>query len=453
MSIYENVEQKGYFAGAGRQAATQVALPLLGTYFSRGFREKLREAEGGVDGSSKEGPPSGLEQAVAGLRFRVALSAGEKLVDILESVRDRPNFRYSVKRRESVGVLAGKLDVNRWVARGWEVRSPETYPVLRVERSSRTPENLLAAYSLLWMILEIEDSYIRSGAPPKSSEGKAATDLLERLDYLMGSSHFSDHQKELRQIGTHEWAQDVLEEVESRLSAGRVGSRETYESLVDWIRRTMSSSPVLRAGEIEWLFYDSSFDTTLFELWCLIAVGDTVSQMLCQDRQIPDMRTSSKAPSYRWIVGDSEIVLHFQYDLANTAIGGEVTWERKGGKLGGRPDLTAVISPVTPMASPSKHGSVIYIDPKLRKRDGVPTEEVYKLLGYFSNSGVGTEGLGAILFYTPHRDPQPIYDFTSTQGGRVLAIGLDPERPNENRAGLEVLASLIVQQAHQAEVS
>ncbi|WKE70501.1 hypothetical protein [Streptomyces sp. WP-1] len=453
MSISEMETKKGYFDGAGRQAAALAALPLLGTYFSRGVREKLKEAEGGVARSSEENSSSALEQAVAGLRFRVALAAGEKLVEILESVLNRPNFRYNVERRESAGVLAGKLDVTRWLTRRWEVRAPETYPVLRVERSSRTPENLLAAYSLLWMILETEDSYLRSGAPSNSREGKAAVALLERLDHLMAASHFADHRKELAQIGTHEWAFDVLEDVESRLSSGRVGSRETYESLAIWVRRTMSSKPVMQDGETDWLFYDASFDATLFELWCLIALGETVSQLLGQERQIPDMRTSSKAPSYRWITAGSEIAIHFQYDLANTATGGEVVWKRKGGKLGGRPDLTAIISPLTPVASPQISGSVIYIDPKLRKRDRVPTEEIYKLLGYFTNAGVGSAGLGAILFYTPHRTPQPVYEFTSAEGGHVIAVGLDPERSDDNRAGLEAVVKLIVQQAHQPEAT
>ncbi|MFB8392980.1 hypothetical protein [Streptomyces yangpuensis] len=447
MEIGEPAEQKGYFDSAGRQAAVLSSLPLLGTYFSRGFREKLREPDGGIARSGEASQPEGLEQALAGLRLRAALAAGNKLAEILEPVRDRPNFRYTVERRESVGSLSGKLDVTRWLARKREIQVPESYPVLRVERSSRTPENLLAAYSLLWMILEVEESYAGSAAPTNSREGKAVADLLERLEHLMMSANLADHRAELSIIGTQEWAWEVLEEVESRISAGRVGGREAYESLINWIRRTMSSTPALEYGDAEWLFYDSSFDSTLFELWCLVMLGDTISEALGQERQVPDMRTSSQVPSYRWISAGSEITIRFQYNLSNTASGGKVAWQRKGSKLGGRPDLTAVVRPAESAGAVEHSSSVVYIDPKLRKRDRVPTEEIYKMLGYFLNSGAGLAGLGVILFYTPHITPQPVYEFTSEEGGRVLAIGLDPERPDENKAGLMSLAGLILQQA------
>lgn len=432
----------GYFDRGGRQSAIFSSLPLLGTYFSRGLREKLREAESGILRSDGESSLDhvGLEQAVAGLRFRVALAAGEGMVGILESVLDRPNFRYGVRHHESVGALAGKLDVTRWVSRKWEVRAHPIYPVLRVERSSRTPENLLACYSLLWITTEIEEASVAAKAPTSSREMKAASALLERLDAMMAMPEFSEHRLEVAHAGSREWAFDILEDVERRLSSGHVGNREPYELLATWVRRTMSGNPTLQSGEAEWLFYDETFDATLFELWCLMAIGDAISELIAQDRQIPDMCSSSQVPAYHWPVGDFNIAIHFQYDLINTSIDKEVTWKRDAGTLGGRPDITAVVS----TQGVDGQYSVVYIDPKLRKRNQVPTEEIYKMLGYFSNSGIGNAGWGAILFYTPHQTPQPIYDFTSDQGGRVVAVGVDPARPEQNGTGLATLAKMIL---------
>ncbi|MBQ0879341.1 hypothetical protein [Streptomyces sp. RT42] len=433
----------GYFESGGRRAATYATLPLLGTHFSRGLREKLKETESSISRSVSNGAdvPADLAQAVAGLRLRVALAAGERLMGIFESVMDRPNFRYGVVRHESVGVLAGKLDVARWVMRRWEVRVPTIYPTLRVQRTSRTPENLLACYALLWITSEVEQAFMASRAPLNSREGKAAHGLLERLDSMLRVPDIVENKFEVVHRGSEEWASALLDDVERRLAAGHVGNREPYQKLADWVRRTLSGKPTLQEGDERWLFYDETFDTTLFELWCLMSIADEVSKHLGQSRQVPNMRHTGRLPTYQWSHNSVDVSIHFQYDLINTAVGEGAAWQRNGKALGGRPDLTA-ISKTKGAGEEAK--SVVYIDPKLRKRNGIPTEEIYKMLGYFSNAGVGNSGVGAILFYTPHRSPKPIYDFCSDQGGRVLAVGVDPASPRENTAGLELLAEMIL---------
>ncbi|MFI1906582.1 hypothetical protein ACH444_11915 [Streptomyces microflavus] len=434
----------GYFENAGRRAATYETLRLLGTHFSRGLRQKLREAESPVARSASvtADVPADLEQAVAGLRLRVALAAGERLVRVLESALDRPNFRYSVVRHESVGTLAGKLDVARWVSRGWEVRAPTTYPTLRVERSARTPENLLACYALLWISSEVEQALLSSKAPLNSREGHAANQLLERLDLMLRLPGVSKNKKEVAHYGNDDWVFKMLDDVEQRLAGGHVGNREPYEELAIWVRHTLSGRPILQPGDEQWLFYDEAFDATLFELWCLMGIADEIAIALGKPRTVPNMRNTGRVPTYQWKRDSLNIAIHYQYDLAKTAVGEMAAWQQSGKMLGGRPDFTVISKVAT--AEKGEVTSIFYIDPKLRKRNGVPTEEIYKMLGYFANSGVLNSGEGAIIFYTPHRSPKPIYDFHSKQGGRVVAVGVDPASPTENRACFRLLAGMVL---------
>jgi hypothetical protein len=294
----------------------------------------------------------------------------------------------------------------------------------------------------LWVKCEVEQAFITSQAPEDSREGKAAYELLERLDSMLKMPGIIENKSEVAHHGSEEWASGIVDEVERRLEGGHVGNREPYQELAVWVRRTMSGKPALQQGDERWLFYDDSFDATLFELWCLMSIADEVSRHLGQPRQVPNMRQTGRIPVYQWSRGSMTVAIHFQYDLINTSVGNVAAWQRNDKALGGRPDLTAIVEAMG--VNQEKTKSVVYLDPKLRKRNGVPTEEIYKMLGYFSNAGMGDAGSGAIIFYTPHRSPKPTYEFSSAGGGRVIAIGVDPASPDENAAGLELLAGLIL---------
>lgn len=430
----------GLFEGDGRRHAIYGSLPLLGTYFSEGQREKLRETDAGVarvDG----GEDAELERTVAGLRLRVALALAKSLLHILDSVLDRPNFRYGVTRTTSVGRPRGKLDITRWVAQLREVRVPETYPILSVERSSLTPENLLACYCLMWFLEEIESAYRTSAVPRKSPESEQVIHTLDRIEKILRRPDVSECREAVARHGGRQWVYGLLEEVRLRLSSGRVGNREPYEELVRWLGGVLNGKPAFDQGDLTWLFYDHSFDDKLFELWCMQQLAHSLSHRVGEgDIVVPDLQKTrgAAAPVWEWQFGQYRLELRFQYSLRKCLP--ELAWQGDGGLvLDGRPDLTLRLY------SPDQaHPQVVFVDPKLRKRDAVPTDEIYKLIGYFSAAGVENAGQGAIIYYTPHLDPQPVYEYRSAQCGRVLAVGVDPARPDDNRSGFDRIARLVV---------
>jgi hypothetical protein len=91
--------------------------------------------------------------------------------------------------------------------------------------------------------------------------------------------------------------------------------------------------------------------------------------------------------------------------------------EPRNEPLTGFPDIGITVTPITgpPFA--------ILADPKLRRRPSAPTEELYKILGYFGNLAQSPV-LGTILFYSPG-DPRS-YRLEAKPTGELLALGIDP---------------------------
>jgi len=83
------------------------------------------------------------------------------------------------------------------------------------------------------------------------------------------------------------------------------------------------------------------------------------------------------------------------------------------------------------------------IDPKLRQRSSAPAEELYKILGYFLNFGLGNNGIGAVVFYSQKTSGLPIYRYATEAGGELLAVALNPAGSvAANEQGISALAGL-----------
>jgi hypothetical protein len=76
----------------------------------------------------------------------------------------------------------------------------------------------------------------------------------------------------------------------------------------------------------------------------------------------------------------------------------------------------------------------------------MPAEEMYKLLGYFSNAGYGISGKGAILTYAPAPLNPSVRGLRTDDDGVALAAALDPDRPELNVPVFEALVELVLEE-------
>jgi hypothetical protein len=225
------------------------------------------------------------------------------------------------------------------------------------------------------------------------------------------------------QHATAVWRRSSLEPlinaVARRIETGHVAHPEPYQELVDWINATRAGTPVADVGAREWSFYDQAFDTKLFEIWCLVELASWITANIgAPVGPIRSLAARTSGPMFVWNLGAGTLQLHFQPSLGTLTVGGVIWSYDGGGELRGFPDLAITADTITGR-------SLALFDPKLRRRFAAPTEEIYKLLGYFGNLRQDKPPVGAILYYSPGAPTD--YKLTSAAGGEIHAIGLDPE--------------------------
>lgn len=435
----ENAVRGGYLSMAGRKAAIGAAVPLVGRYFQRrGSRTRLRN----VAALAMDEQIRTLdERLLAGLRLRAALATSDRLVPKLEEVVRRPTFRYALTQADSMGELRGTLDLGRYVSRPPSGGDPPTYPVLDVRRSSETPENVMCAYAALWMMGEIEQALNESDATAKAPETGAVEDFEERFGALLVTPALSEGRGAAGAVLMRGTEEQLLDRVEERLRRGEVGNPQPYEDLLTEMRDLRHRGPTGGAGGGLWSFYDDSFDARLFELWCLHRLAEAVSDALAVDMPAVDADWSGGGLTFRWTRPVGMLELQYQRSLTTVADVAGPLWTRvnDGQVLQGIPDIIAKATTHTGVER------VALLDSKLRQRSGPPTEELYKMLGYFNNFCLDEAPRGAIFYHAPHEHEPHAYLYNdASTAGVLVATALNPSDEEQVAQGMRPVADMVV---------
>lgn len=431
----------GALSVQGRERAIRDALPIIGRFFQKqGSSERLVSTN---TISTQVGASEEPDQAlIASLRLRAALAAAIPIQDAIEAVAARPTFRYALQSSESVGYLAGTLDVSRYVARPYRDGGPPTYPVTDVYRSSVTPENVFAAYSALWMRQELTEALEGSDAPPQSPESQAATELMANFGRLLTIPTLADCRAaatDRLRAGTGE---ALAEETENRLRRGEVAHPDPYQVLLEVMGHLEESGPSGLPGTQAWSFYDEAFDTRLFELWCAFTVATELSRALATE--VPPIQPgwTGSGLTFRWQRPNGTFELYMQKSLHSIDDYRKRRWKRRDDNryLGGIPDI--VVRGVT-LEGTSRWA---ILDAKLRQRSGPPTEELYKILGYFDNYNLNDDPHGSILFYTPDDSDaiSRVYVPDSDHPGALIATALNPADREQVQAGMVEVTDMLL---------
>jgi hypothetical protein len=407
----------GALSEAGRQAAIEASLSLLGVYFSRGDQELVARSAVAVSVEEQQ-----LDALRAGLRLRVGIAAGRRLGGLLDAIVKRPTFRYELRTAEHVGSLSGALDINRWVTqpRG---EQDVSFPVLEVRRGLNTPENVLAAYAVKWLLDELQASLAASLATADVIEYQVVHHLRERLTRAIQVPALAGCVRAAAAVRTRSAAERLVRNVKRRLRRREIANAGPYDALASWVDACLGGKPAVSAGEVDLALYGDRFDHKLFELWCLGALGRGLAAAL----QLPEPTVHPGwrrlAPAYSFQTFSGGVDVYFQRSAGTVDERHAARWRTDGGRrLGGIPDIVARARPTF------GDECLAIIDPKLRQRDRLPAEELYKILGYLQNFDV-TPPVGAVLIYTTSNEaaaPDVLHD---SSGGTLLSVALNPSAP------------------------
>lgn len=424
----------GYLTESGRRSALQAALPLAGSYFKRSG--EIGSALDGLDFESSDASPA--EDFVRALRLRIAIQAAGFLIAAAEAIDRRPTFRYVRQYLTSRGEVRGALDLARLGRNGPRTGSP-IFPVTVVERAHSLPENisLCAALLLVHRELDLAQDLVTTrlkGGP----EFVAAARLSERVERVLARPWLVEVRADSVEALRRGTIIGIAEAADRRVLAGHTPSPGHYKRVIDWIRKFLEGVPTQTAGEIDWSFYGSDFDETLFEIWCLMQLRERMTDEFGGERGSWSYGRKQPVVSTNSSDGATQLELYTQRSPTRI-VGRTPSWRSARSSLGsarkplqGVPDYTVA----------GRGGGFVFVDAKLRDRAKRPTEEIYKMLGYFNNFAGDEPMLGAIIYYAKGPRETAFEVFKSDKGGHVLAFSVDPDRPDASEGGWSELLDL-----------
>lgn len=405
----------GHLSSDARAAATAAAIPLLATYFADAPAWDLTDrAEVGT---------AALSDLTRFVRMRVAIASAGRLDRILRDVVRNPTFHYAQHQDVSEGAVRGRLDVPRYIRTRLRRESPRRYPIRAVDRAFTTPENILAAHAAIAVAEDLRRSPI--GILPQRAPERTAISLRRsRLRQFLAQSNVREIVDAASRIRRSDDRRDLVSRVRRRVDGGHIARPEPYRALLDWVD-AYGTDLGATVGKIEWAFYDERFDTKLFEIWVLQLLLDGLTERLGPPILGPrPLYERDQGPIAAWRAAGATLRLFYQGSLERVGLG-KPRWRftvPTSRPLGGVPDLALAVGLVD--------GSTIVglVDPKLRIREGAPTDELYKVIGYFGNASTQQSPLGAIVFYTPGQGR--VHELDDGAAGRLAAIGVDPALPH-----------------------
>ena len=196
---------------------------------------------------------------------------------------------------------------------------------------------------------------------------------------------------------------------------------------------------------MEWVFYDETFDSKLFEIWCLGRLIQGLTDLIGPATTIRHLVDRSQGAVATWDIGAIGVEVFFQAGLRAIDVG-DPRWAydprpqdqaQPVGAFGGIPDITVVVR------HPGRPRQPVIVDPKLRQRNTVPGAEIYKIIGYFGNLPSVHVSAGAIIFHGP--GSQRSYRITDGEGGQILAVAVDPLEASDTAGRFADLAAFVIE--------
>jgi len=316
--------------------------------------------------------PDEQEEFATLLRMRHAVACGLRLKPILEAVERGTSHFSEIKRAESKGGIAGRLDIQTYLnRRTGNVSWPKSFPVLIAAETPNTPENQLIAETLRQFRRRINEASLHE----PSAEQAYSTNLLRWVREQLNGEPWS-------QVATVRGTSRLRREAEHRLRKRQTGNEPAYARFLEWHDQWLfdaaRSDPDQTEEFVSLLLAfppGDFFEDRVFEIWCLHQVIEAFRRAGAVVLEGPHpLSRRSRGPICKMQYQEYEFDIWFQKGLPGTAARWRYLATRKA--LIGIPDITVV-------GSDSRR---LLVDAKRREAlSQTRPEETYKMLGYLEN--------------------------------------------------------------------
>lgn len=344
------------------------ALPLVSTYFS-GESVELT----GMITSVGDEPDSEILNFVEYIRFRHAIACCLELFPIVKRIEERISTFSDIERKETEGIIRGRLDIPRYVAQRSLVLSwPRTYPLLMTTTTLDTPENslVIGIFRTLLSRLSIKTLPINSAELLLAQRSRQwIINRIKREPWLEVSGKSSLHRLYL--------------EASRRVDRQQTGNVRAYFDLIKFVKDwRLIGGDFTGVGSSD-RFVDSmlafpanqSFFDRIYEVWCICEVAKALTYLGANLLSGPiALADSRKKPVFTFDYESNRIEVWFQRPLPSAQA--EWGYDSTGAALRGIPDISVI----------ANESHFILIDAKNKLvTTTTRSEETYKMLGYFEN--------------------------------------------------------------------
>lgn len=380
------------------------ALPLVSTYFSGESVELTGRPTSIGMGSDTE-----CVNFSQYIRFRHAIACCTELFPIIQKIESSLSNVTVIARSETKGVIRGRLDIPRYVARkSWAFSWPRSYPILTTIENSSTPENELVIRVFRTLLQRLPLSQFPASSAEMTLGHRYKNWILSRMKRAPWSS-----------ISSSSSLTRLYKEACRRISRKQTGNERAYSALVEFIRDWRLLGDEFSGSASSEKFIDSFlsfpaeqfFLDRVYEIWCIHSVADAFMKIGGEILHGPSkMFESRRKPIYIFDLESIHIEVWFQRSLPSENT--EWFYDSTGSGLRGIPDITIIAN--------SKHRLII--DAKNRIVTGTTrSEETYKMLGYFENFRAtlgGETNWGVLAFVSPNGFSRSI----KSSNGRCLEL-------------------------------
>lgn len=324
--------------------------------------------------------------------LRIILANIEKLHELISDLENCLS-RFQVSKEVTyLGEIQGKLNISQYSKRMAYSRFPKEYPCVVKTKTYVTPENIFVIF-IIKNVLEMLNRFKVFLLSRNNNTIYSELILIEKHSRAFRMFSTKAYFKECQKLADQyirsyekEFPEEQKNLIYNRMRKGKIRNSQIYMKVFDWYKTFIQGSVLAESlKKISVIRYSDDFANRLFELWCLYSIKETfISEfdaVIVDEKNIMDVGDEYV---YKLSVPTGGFLQIYYQKGANLYWRKEedLLWKyKKEDKLKGLrgiPDIS-----IRYMA---KEDALVMIDIKNRVRTaGVNSEEIYKMIGYFSN--------------------------------------------------------------------
>ena len=325
--------------------------------------------------------------------MRIILGNLSDLRNMISEIEKSLSYAFVGSTKVFDGEIHGHLQVQEYLRTKTQIKYPKEYPCQIKIRTLITPENLFVLYVVDYVIKVLSrfDRALRGYKGSSISTEKSLIDEYKRaFRSFYQRNYFKECREELNNIHKSfgdEFPNELINSIRIRRQKGRIRNYIAYEKVFEWFSKYRNGKIDLNVAQtMRMVRYSDEFCNRLFELWCLHSLKETFisdfGMTMFKQRNIMDVGNDSV---FSLVTDQGGVVELFYQKGSSLYWNDEITprWryiysDNKQKWLVGIPDISVKYT--------ADKSTLVMIDLKNRPRtSGNNSEEIYKMIGYFSN--------------------------------------------------------------------